>query len=443
MASFFPRLLIHGSRNAAVCVSRQTRSLHKWRQTINGWSTLDRWTNAHNYRLASKVVRQRLKWIALGSTVAGIATGVFVLNYPDDDYDFASVEPVISRAECAGATPSGARNKIQLFQGNAHPALGKAIADELGIEVSGATVEKFKCGETKVVLHESVRDNDVFIINPTCNPNPNDYLMEVLIMVDACKRGGAGRITAVLPIFGYARQDKKHKPRAPISAKLVADMLETAGVDRIICVDLHAAQIQGFVSFPMDNLYSSPLILDHIKTNFIKDGRKDDVVICSPDAGGAKRAEKMARKLETGLAIFSKTRVRDGEVSEMILVGDVKGKKVVLVDDMCDTGGTLCKAAAQLVEAGATEVHAAVTHGVLSEPALDRIQASAISQFIVTDTIPMEKNLEKCKNLVVLPVGPLLARAISHVHTGESISMLFEEIPKQLSDIPKPWRTLW
>ena len=268
-----------------------------------------------------------------------------------------------------------AHGPLRLYGGSAHPELASAISAHLGIPLGGHSTANFKNGETGCIIHDSVRDCDVFVVQPTCNPCPNEYLMELLVMMDAFRRGGASRITAIIPLFGYARQDKKDKSRAPITGKLVADMLELAGADRVITVDLHASQIQGFVSYPIDNLYAMPLMYDHIREN-IGGGHSDDIVIVSPDAGGAKRAETLAKKLGADLAIFSKKREKANEVSQMILVGDVQGKKCVIVDDMVDTAGTLTLAAKQLVEYGATEVYAACSHGVLSDPALERINVS-------------------------------------------------------------------
>lgn len=316
--------------------------------------------------------------------------------------------------------------RIQLFTGNAHPKLAQAVAELLGVPISPSTVQNFRNGETMVLINESVRDRDCYVIQPTCNPTPNDYLMELVIMMDALRRGGAHRVTAVMPVFGYARQDKKDKSRAPITAKVVADMIHNAGADRIIAVDLHAAQIQGFVNFPLDNLYASPLIVKHIKDNIIgPTGSSDDLVIVSPDAGGAKRADSIAGDLHSGLAIFSKKRVKAGEIESMILVGDVKGKTCIIVDDMCDSGGSLALAASLLKEQGAKDVYAAVVHGVLSDPALERIEASVLKELLVTDTIPMDAKQARCPKLRVISVAPLLAKAIVNVHEGFSLSRLF------------------
>lgn len=269
-----------------------------------------------------------------------------------------------------------------------------------------------------------MRGCDVYIIQPTCNPDPNKALMELLIMLDGVRRGGAERITAVLPMYGYARQDKKDRSRAPITGKLVADMLHMAGASRVITMDLHASQIQGFVNYPIDNLYAMPLLQRHIIKIM---GSRDDVVIVSPDAGGVKRAQYLASALgELPLAIISKQRIRPNEVAGMILVGEVKGKKCVLVDDMADTCGTLVLAAKILKEHGAREVHAAVTHGVFSGDALDKIAKSEVSSVIVTDSIPMEGKAIECSKLTVLSVADLFARAIAGAHVDESMESLFD-----------------
>eukprot|EP00030_Apusomonadida_sp_AF-17_P005661 a579_278.p1 GENE.a579_278~~a579_278.p1 ORF type:complete len:415 (+),score=143.67 a579_278:72-1247(+) len=333
-----------------------------------------------------------------------------------------------------GEVSSAMHGRIQLFTGNAHPKLASDVAALLGIPVSKSTVQNFRNGETMVLINESVRDRDCFVIQPTCNPNPNTYLMELVIMMDAMRRGGAHRVTAVLPLFGYARQDKKDKSRAPITAKVVADMIHNAGADRIIAIDLHAAQIQGFVNFPLDNLYASPLIVKYVKDHILKDGASDDIVIVSPDAGGAKRADSIATDLNSGLAIFSKKRVKAGEIESMILVGEVKGKTCIVVDDMCDSGGSLQLAAQMLMEQGAKEVYAAVVHGVFSDPALERIESSCLKELLVTDTIPMEGNLARCPKLRVISVAPLLAKAIVNVHEGYSLSRLF--YAEAVNDLP-------
>jgi len=345
------------------------------------------------------------------------------------------------KAPAAGSSGLGGgtyRGKgIKIFTGNAHPKLAAEICDILEVPMSKAIVNKFANGETNVMILESVRDCDVFVVQPTCNPNPNDYIMELVIMLDAFRRAGALRVTAVVPIFGYARQDKKDASRAPITAKVVADMLHNAGADRVIAVDLHAPQIQGFVNFPLDNLYALPLTVKHVKEHIMKGTNPEDLVVVSPDVGGAKRADNVASSLGTGFAIFSKKRKKAGEIESMILVGDVSGKKCVLIDDMCDTGGSLTQAADQLMKEGAKEVHAAVVHGVFSKDALDKINKSPIASMIVTDTIPMDDAAKKCPKLQVLKVAPLLAESISRIHKGDSLSELFPASAASLLKAPK------
>jgi len=314
-------------------------------------------------------------------------------------------------------------NELKLFTGNANPELAESIAFVLGIQVGKATVGKFSNGETNVSIEESVRDCDAFILQPTCNPNPNDNLMELLIMTDAMKRASARRITAVIPCFGYARQDKKDKSRAPITGKLVANLIETAGVDRVITIDLHASQIQGFFDIPVDNLFAEPLIVRYIKRIPCEENQ---IVIVSPDAGGVKRAKGIADLLGLDLAIIHKERTKINEVENMILVGDVKDKICVLVDDMADTCGTLQLAAVTLVEKGAKEIYACVSHGVLSGKALERINNSPIKTLVVTNSIPQSKNIGLCDKLFVIDISPMLAEAIRRTHNGESISVLFQ-----------------
>jgi len=309
---------------------------------------------------------------------------------------------------------------VKILAGNAHPELAQEIAKYLGVSLGKADVGKFSNGETSVMISESIRDMDVFIIQPTCNPNVNDNLMELLVMADAIKRASAKRITAVIPCFGYARQDKKDKSRAPITGKLVANLIETAGIDRVITMDLHASQIQGFFNIPVDNLYAEPLIIKYIRKSI--PGEK---VIVSPDAGGVKRAKLISDKLGAELAIIHKERRKAGEVSEMILVGDVRDKVALLVDDMADTCGTLATAAELLLSKGASGVYALVTHGVLSGPAIDRINNSGLAELVITNSIPHAEKAEKCPKLKTISISHMLAEAIRRTHHGESISSLF------------------
>lgn len=338
-------------------------------------------------RTAASARVSRLQYA--GATAIGVAAGAYscLVSEPAslESRDQQSQVRVLLEGSGTGQVAMRkAHGPLRLYAGNSHPQLAQKIADQLGLPLSAHSTSNFKNGETGCIIHESVRDCDVFIIQSTCNPRPNEYLMELLVMMDAIRRGGASRITAIIPLFGYARQDKKDKSRSPITGKLVADMLELAGADRVITIDLHASQLQGFVSYPIDNLYAMPLLQDRIKNKLSASGNGDDIVIVSPDAGGAKRAESLSKQLGADLAIFSKKRERANEVSQMILVGDVAGKTCVIVDDMVDTAGTLCLAAQQLIEYGATEVYAACSHGVLSEPALERINASPIKELLLT-----------------------------------------------------------
>lgn len=308
--------------------------------------------------------------------------------------------------------------RIKVLAGNAHPDLALEICKYLGIALGKADVGKFSNGETSVMISESIRDMDVFIIQPTCNPSPNDNLMELLVMADAIKRASAKRITAVIPCFGYARQDKKDKSRAPITGKLVANLIEVSGIDRVITIDLHASQIQGFFNIPVDNLYAEPLIVKYIRKNI-----PGDKVIVSPDAGGVKRAKLISDKLDAELAIIHKERKKANEVAGMILVGDVKDKVALIVDDMADTCGTLQTAASLLISKGARSVYALVSHGVLSGNAMDRINNSDIKELVITNSIPNKHDAGD--KLKIINVAPLLAEAIRRTHHGESISSLF------------------
>eukprot|EP01127_Copromyxa_protea_P008548 TRINITY_DN1962_c0_g1_i1.p1 TRINITY_DN1962_c0_g1~~TRINITY_DN1962_c0_g1_i1.p1 ORF type:complete len:318 (+),score=55.55 TRINITY_DN1962_c0_g1_i1:204-1157(+) len=311
------------------------------------------------------------------------------------------------------------RLELKIFSGTANPELAQSICTTLGLDLGDAGVGKFSNGETSVQLKESCRDCDVFIIQPTCNPDVNDNLMELLVMADAMRRASAARITAVIPVFGYARQDKKDKSRAPITGKLVANLIQVAGLDRIITLDLHASQIQGFFDIPVDNLFAEPLIARYIKR------LPGDKVIVSPDAGGVKRAKAISDHLDVPLVIIHKERKKAGEVAGMILVGEVKGMVCVLVDDMADTCGTLQLAAKTLKEQGAAAVYACVSHGVLSGPALQRLEDSELTELVVTNSSPQVENMRKCSKIKVIDIAPMLAEAIRRTHNGESISVLF------------------
>ncbi len=307
---------------------------------------------------------------------------------------------------------------MKVFTGNANPEIARKICNYLDMPLSGAEVKKFSDGEISVEIGENVRGTDVFIIQPTCTP-VNDNLMEVLIMADALRRASARRITAVLPYYGYARQDRKVRPRVPITAKAVAEMLMVVGIRRMLCMDLHAGQIQGFFNIPVDHLYSSPVMLQYIRKHF------EDVVMVSPDAGGVERTRAFAKRLNADLAIIDKRRERANECEAMNVIGNVVGKTAVLLDDMVDTAGTLCGAAAKLKENGAKEVHACCAHAVLSGPAIERINQSEISSLVVTNSIPLGDKADRCKRIVVLSVAELLGEAISRIHSEDSVSYLF------------------
>ncbi|XP_060556669.1 ribose-phosphate pyrophosphokinase 2 [Ruditapes philippinarum] len=314
---------------------------------------------------------------------------------------------------------------IKVFSGSSHPDLTQKICDRLGIESGKVITKKFSNGECSVEIGESVRGEDVYIVQTGCS-EVNDMLMELLIMINACKIASACRVTAVMPCFPYARQDKKDKSRAPISAKLVANMLSTAGADHIITMDLHASQIQGFFDIPVDNLYAEPAVLKWIKDNILE-WRNSCIV--SPDAGGAKRVTSIADRLNVDFALIHKERKKANEVSAMVLVGDVKGKIAILVDDMADTCGTVCHAAEKLLEAGAVKVYAICTHGILSGPAISRINNSMFEAMCVTNTIPQEERMKAAPKITCLDISMILAEAIRRTHNGESVSYLFSHVP--------------
>ncbi len=310
-------------------------------------------------------------------------------------------------------------NSYAVFSGNSNPDLSKKICDFLNIQVGRAKVKTFSDGEIQIEIEENVRSKDIFVIQSTCCP-VNDNLVELLLMIDAFNRSSASRITAVIPYFGYARQDKKVAPRVPISAKLVADLLTVAGADRIITMDLHAGQIQGFFNIPVDNLFAAPVIIDYIKTNFTQ-----NLVIVSPDAGGAERARAFAKRFGADLAVIDKRRSAPNEAKAMAVVGSVAGKIAIILDDMVDTAGTLTQAANAIMKNGAIEVHACCSHPVLSGPAVERINQSALKSVIVTDTIPLGEKSKECKKLVPLTISELVAEAIIRSHKGDSVTSLF------------------
>jgi ribose-phosphate pyrophosphokinase len=317
----------------------------------------------------------------------------------------------------------------KLISGNANMPLAKAIARRMSLHrgmsvgLVDARVERFNDGEIFVEVFENVRGEDMFIIQPTSNP-ANDNLMELLIMTDALRRSSAARITAVIPYFGYARQDRRTKARTPISAKLVANMMVEAGIERVLTLDLHAAQIQGFFDIPVDNLYASPIFALDIEHNF-KD-QLEDLMIVSPDVGGVARARELAKRINAPLAIVDKRREKAGEVAEMTVIGNVAGKKCIIVDDICDTAGTLCKAAEVLMENGATEVHSYITHGVLSGPAVERVSRSVMKSLVITDSIEPTEAVKAAPNIRIVPTAPMFAQAILNIWSGTSVSSLFE-----------------
>ncbi len=310
---------------------------------------------------------------------------------------------------------------IRIFSGAANPALARAITDELGTQLSRAEIRRFSDGEIFVEIQESIRGIDTFVIQPTCHP-VNDTLMELLIVTDALKRSSARSITAVIPYYGYGRQDRKIQSRVPITAKLVADLLTAAGVDRVISMDLHAGQIQGFFNIPFDHLFSKPVITEYITKNY--DLSKS--VVVSPDAGGVERARAYAKRLDTALAIIDKRRLRANEAQAMNLIGDVAGKHAIIVDDMIDTAGTLIQAVQVLKDKGAATVSAACTHGVFSGSASERIKGSALTEVICTDTIPLSPQMAKVDKVKCLSVAPILAETIRRICRHESVSSIFD-----------------
>jgi ribose-phosphate pyrophosphokinase len=310
-------------------------------------------------------------------------------------------------------------NGLSIFAGNSNPALAEKISEYLAKPLGRLKVNRFSDGETQVEIQENVRRKEIYVIQSTCYP-VNDNLVELLLLIDAFKRSSASRITAVIPYFGYSRQDKKVAPRVPISAKLIADLIDVAGVDRVITMDLHAGQIQGFFNVPVDNLYSAPIIIDDIKTRFT-----DDLVVVSPDAGGVERARAYAKRLHAGLAIVDKRRSAPNQAKAMAIIGDVQDKTAIIIDDMADTAGTLTEAASVIREKGAREVHAYCTHPVLSGPAIDRIQNSSLNSLVATDTIPLSEEAKKCDKIKTLSIAKLVGEAIVRSYRGDSVNSLF------------------
>jgi ribose-phosphate pyrophosphokinase len=310
--------------------------------------------------------------------------------------------------------------EFKLFAGSSNVALARQIARQLDVELARAELGRFSDGEIQVEIGENVRGSHTFIVQSTSAP-VNDHLMELLIMTDALRRASAATITAVVPYYGYARQDRKVAPRAPISAKLVANMMSAAGITRVLSMDLHAGQLQGFFDIPTDNLFAMPVLIDRIRMT----GSPEDIVIVSPDAGGVERARAYSKRIGATLAIVDKRRERANVAEVMNLIGEVKGKTAILLDDMVDTAGTLTQAAKALVEQGARRVHAYATHAVLSGPAVSRIDASAIEHLVVTDTIPLSPAARECKKLVQVSCAQTFSEAIRRIRHGESLSSLF------------------
>jgi ribose-phosphate pyrophosphokinase len=309
---------------------------------------------------------------------------------------------------------------LTIFSGNANPDLAKAICGYVEVPLGKAEVTRFADGEIYVEINENVRGVNCFVVQPTCAP-ANDNLMELLVMIDALKRASAGSIVAVIPYFGYARQDRKSKPRTPISARLVADLLTAAGVERVLSIDLHAGQIQGFFNIPVDHLYGMPVLLEPLRQRI----SIDNAVIVSPDAGGVERARAYSKRLGSSLAIIDKRRPAPN-VSEVVnIIGDVKGKDAVIVDDMIDTAGTVCAAAQAIKDKGARSVYAIASHGVLSNPAVERIVASPIEELFITDTIPPRPEIRACAKIKVFSVAKMVGEAVKRIHHGDSISSLF------------------
>ncbi len=321
------------------------------------------------------------------------------------------------------------KSQPKLISGNANRALAEAIARRvsmsrgMSVGLVDARIERFNDQEIFVEVFENVRGEDMFVIQPTSNP-ANDNLMELLIMADALRRSSSQRITAVIPYFGYARQDRRAKARTPISAKLVANMISVAGFDRVLTMDLHATQIQGFFDIPVDNLYAAPIFALDIKHRLAK--KQEKISVVSPDVGGVARARELAQRIGSALAIVDKRREKAGEVAEMTVIGDVRGQTCIIVDDICDTAGTLCKAADVLMNAGAKEVHAYITHGVLSGPAVERVSKSSMKSLVITDSIEATDAVKKAKNIRIVPTAPMFAQAILNIWNGTSVSSLFD-----------------
>jgi ribose-phosphate pyrophosphokinase len=308
---------------------------------------------------------------------------------------------------------------MKLFGGTSNPTLTQEVCNYLSIEPGKITAKTFSDGETQIEIHENIRGRDVFVLQSTCTP-VNDNLMQLLIIMDALRRASAKRITAVIPYYGYGRQDRKVKPRVPISAKLVADLITTAGADRVVSIDLHAGQIQGYFNIPVDNLFAAPLLLKYIRTH-----SQDDLVIVSPDAGGVERARAFAKRLSASLAFIDKRRDTPNISEAMNIIGEVEGKTVIILDDMVDTAGTLTQGANALKSRGAAKIYACCTHPVLSGPSIESLEGSPIDRLVVTNTIPLSKEAQQCSKIDVLSVAELLGEAIKRIFNSHSVSTLF------------------
>jgi ribose-phosphate pyrophosphokinase len=308
---------------------------------------------------------------------------------------------------------------LSIFAGNSNPLLSDRISEYLAKPLGKLKVNRFSDGEIQVEILENVRKQEIYVLQSTCFP-VNDHLVELLLLIDAFKRSSASRVTAVIPYFGYARQDKKVSPRVPISAKMVADLLENTGVDRVITMDLHAGQIQGFFSVPVDNLYAAPIIIDDIKTRY-----PENLVVVSPDAGGVERARAYAKRLHCSLAIVDKRRSAPNQARAMAIIGDVKDRVAIVIDDMVDTAGTLTEAAGVIREKGARQVHAYCTHPVLSGPAIERITQSSLNSLVATDTIPLSPEAQACEKIKTLSIAKLVGEAIMRSYRGDSVNSLF------------------
>lgn len=329
----------------------------------------------------------------------------------------------MAKEENGALRQTGDLSGMKLFAGNAHKELGQRVAEYLGLDLGRLTSTKFSDGEIRLMVDESARGNDVFILQPTCAP-VNDTLMELLIMLDAFRRASASRITVVIPYYGYARQDKKIKPREPVTARLCADLISAAGAHRVVCVDLHAEQIQGFFDIPVDHLYGGPILGRY----FIEEGYQDqeDVIVVSPDVAGVGRARSLAEMLKCPIAIIAKRRPEPNKVDIVEIIGDVDGRRCVMIDDMIDTGGSIIQGAEALLKRGAKEVMAACTHAVLSGNASQRLQDSVVSRVVTMDTVPIP-SMKQFPKLTVLPIAPLLGQAIRRIHLNESVSTLFDD----------------